>query len=127
MFVAESKTPNARRVVAIPSFVVEELKKLPLPKEGSLFQTANSTPISPRNLLRHFHESLAKVGLPRVKFHSRRHSYASLQLLSGTHPKVVQEALGHSSIERTLDTYSHLLPNLQKEAADIIDSLFRKP
>jgi len=79
------------------------------------------------HIRRHFHKSLAKVRLPRVKFHSLRHSYASLQLLSGTHPKVVQEALGHSSIERTLDTYSHLLPNFQKEAADKIDSLFRKP
>jgi len=125
--IAEPKTAHARRVVALPSFVVEELKQLPLPKEGLLFQTAKATPISPRNLLRHFHETLAKVGLPRVKFHSLRHSYASLQLLSGTHPKVVQEALGHSSIELTLDTYSHLIPNIQKEAAHKIDNLFREP
>ena len=75
----------------------------------------------------HFHQTLAKVGLPRVKFHSLRHSYASFQLLSGTHPKVVQEALGHSSIDQPHDTYSPLIPNIQKEAAHKIDNLFREP
>ncbi len=119
----EPKTPNARRIVAMPSFVSETLKNMPLPQSGLIFKTSTSKPISPRNLLRHFHESLEKAGLPRVKFHSLRHSYASLQLSSGTHPKIVQEALGHSSIELTLDTYSHLIPSLQREAADKLDQV----
>ena len=121
----EPKTPTAMRTVRIPSYVVEVLKNMPLPQDGLIFKTSNSNPISPRNLLRHFHESLVKAGLPRVSFHSLRHSYASIQLISGTHPKVVQEALGHSSIELTLNTYSHLIPNLQKEAADKLDVVLK--
>ncbi len=119
----EPKTAKAQRSVAMPSFVAEGLKALPV--EGLIFKTSNGTPISPRNLLHHFHDSLAKAGLPRVKFHSLRHSYASIQLLSGTNPKIVQEALGHSSIQLTLDTYSHLIPTLQKEAAQKMDIVFR--
>lgn len=127
ILINDPKTPSAMRVVAMPAFVAQTLKNIPMPKEGLLFRTSRNTPISPRNLLRHFHESLAKARIPRVKFHSLRHSYASLQLLSGTHPKVVQEALGHSSIELTLNTYSHLLPGLQKEAAEKIDKIFATP
>lgn len=123
----EPKTPSAKRTVAMPLFVAQSLKEITLPEEGLIFRTSNNTPISPRNLLRHFHLSLAKAGVKRVKFHSLRHSYASLQLLSGTHPKVVQEALGHSSIELTLNTYSHLLPSLQKEAAEKLDKIFATP
>jgi len=52
-----------------------------------------------------------------------RHSHASLLLLQGENPKVVQERLGHSKIELTLGTYSHLLPGLQRAAADRLDSL----
>ncbi len=122
--IGEVKTESSMRSVAMPDFVALGLKPI-LPQSGLIFRTSNNTPISPRNLLRHFHESLAKAGLSRVKFHSLRHSYASIQLLSGTNPKVVQEALGHSSIQLTLDVYSHLIPTLQKEAAQKMDSLFQ--
>jgi integrase len=51
---------------------------------------------------------------------------ATLLLLEGVHPKVVQERLGHSQISLTLDTYSHVLPTMQKEAANKLDKLFKK-
>ena len=121
--IGEPKTAKAQRSVSMPNFVAEGLKAMPT--EGLIFKTSTGNPISPRNLLRHFHESLAKAGLPRVKFHSLRHSFASIQLLAGTHPKVVQEALGHSSIDLTLNTYSHLIPSMQKEAADRMDAVFK--
>jgi integrase len=117
------KSEKSRRVVMMPDFVIEELKKIDIP-EGLIFTTRTGRPISPRNLLRHFHASLAKAGIPRVKFHSLRHSFATIHLLSGTNPKVVQEALGHSTISLTLDTYSHVIPTLQKEAAKKLDGIF---
>ena len=52
-----------------------------------------------------------------------RHSHASLMLKAGTHPKIVQERLGHSSIQITLDTYSHVAPGLQEAAAARFDEL----
>lgn len=50
---------------------------------------------------------------------------ATLMFANGVHPKIVQERLGHSSVTMTLDTYSHLLPNMQAEIADSLDELFR--
>ena len=61
-----------------------------------------------------------------VRFHDLRHSYATLLLGQGIHPKVVQEALGHSTIAITMDLYSHVSPNLQEEAAQKLDALLRE-
>jgi len=70
-----------------------------------------------------FPKLLKKLELPKIPFHNLRHTHASLLLLKGVHPKVVQERLGHSSISITLDTYSHLMPSMQKEAAEKIDDV----
>jgi len=66
---------------------------------------------------------LKKAGLPDIRFHYLRHTAATLMLQGNIHPKVVQERLGHSSINLTLNTYSHVLPNMQEDAANQIDSL----
>ena len=68
-------------------------------------------------------ESLSASGLPRIRFHDLRHTHATLGLAAGIHPKVMSERLGHSSISITLDTYSHAVPALQKDAADRIAAL----
>jgi integrase len=78
----------------------------------------------------HFHERtfkplLDEAGLPAIRFHDLRHTSATLLLSAGVHPKVVQERLGHSQISVTLDTYSHVLPTLQLEAAGKLDALLR--
>ena len=67
--------------------------------------------------------SVKKVGLPRIRFHDLRHTAATLMLSLGVHPKIVQERLGHANIAMTLDTYSHVLPTMQREAADKMDRL----
>ena len=66
---------------------------------------------------RDFRPLLKKAGLPLIRFHDLRHSYASIALARGVHPKVVQEAMGHSNIAVRMDVYSHVLPGLQKDAA----------
>ena len=65
-----------------------------------------------------------RAGLPHIRFHDLRHAHATLMLLKGVHPKVVSERLGHASIGITLDTYSHVLPSMQTEAAAAVDELF---
>lgn len=76
-------------------------------------------PIDGRELLRTwFRPLLARAGLPpTIRYHDLRHTAASLLLAAGTHPKVAQEMLGHSTIATTLDLYSHTVPSLQREAA----------
>src|SRR5438132_8079033 len=63
--------------------------------------------------------------LPVMRIHDLRHSYATILLATGEHPKVVQEILGHSSVQLTLDTYSHLLPDLmlKERAAAKLDAI----
>ena len=72
---------------------------------------------------RSFQPLLERAGLPRMRFYDLRHTAATLLLSEGVHPKVVAERLGHSSITITLDTYSHVLKGMQREAAAKLDGL----
>jgi integrase len=63
--------------------------------------------------------------LPHVRLHDLRHSHATHLLMANVHPKVVQGRLGHSSITTTVDTYSHVMPGIQDEAASRIDAVLR--
>jgi integrase len=92
--------------------------------ETLVFCNALGRPIEPQNLLcRSFRQLLTRAGLPPMRFHDLRHWAASLLLSMGTHPKVVQELLGHAQISLTLDTYSHVLPGLQRQAVDDLGGL----
>jgi len=62
---------------------------------------------------------LREAGLPRIRFHDLRHTAATILLSQGTHPKLVQELLGHASIAITLDRYSHVLPSMGYATAAI--------
>lgn len=75
-------------------------------------------------LLRSFRPLLARASLPAVRFHDLRHTAATLLLLEGVHVKVVSEMLGHSAVSLTLDTYSHVLPTMQADAAAKMEALF---
>jgi integrase len=64
-------------------------------------------------------------GIAHVKFHALRHSAATLLLSQGVHPKIVADMLGHSTIALTMDVYSHVTLEMQHEAAETMDRLFR--
>ncbi|MBS3977746.1 MAG: site-specific integrase [Syntrophomonadaceae bacterium] len=66
------------------------------------------------------------IKLPRLNLHSLRHTHASHLLQAGVDIKIISERLGHSSIRITYDIYSHLMPGMQKDAADKLEALFRK-
>ncbi len=63
------------------------------------------------------------MGLPRIRLHDLRHTHASLALAAGIHPKAVSERLGHSTVSITLDTYSHVIPALQTEVAEVVAAM----
>lgn len=75
---------------------------------------------------RDFRLLLERAGLPRIRFHDLRHTAATLLLASGTHPKLVQELLGHSTIALTLDVYSHVTPSMHDEAANTMDRILAR-
>lgn len=146
----EPKTVKSRRRVDLPALAVVALMEHRERAraqgrsvgEGYVFTDTEGGPLRKSNLLRRsffplltlraLREDLRKQGvaegalpkpLPRVRFHDLRHTAATLHLAGGTHPKVVQEMLGHSTISMTLDTYSHTVPSMQKEAAATMDRL----
>ena len=67
-----------------------------------------------------FQAAVAGVDVPRIRMHDLRHGWATYALRGGVHPKVVQERLGHTNIKITLDTYSHVLPDMQGAAASLV-------
>ncbi len=121
--IGQPKSDTAYRTIPLPVFALNVLKGMEM-HEGLLFTTSTGKPVSPRNVLRHFQLTLERLGLPKVTFHSLRHLHASYLLRQNIHPKIVQERLGHSSIALTLDVYSHIIPTLQKEAAEKINDIF---
>jgi integrase len=80
------------------------------------------TPLDPSNVLHRFQRLTKKADLDGVSLHTLRHSAASFLLAAGTHTKVVQEHLGHSSYAVTADIYSHVAPAQAREAADRLDA-----
>ena len=117
----EPKSKKTRRSVVVPQFILDALRNSK--ESGLIFATSNGTPFSHRNIHRHFKKTLVKLGLPEIRSHDLRHSYTSIPASQNVHPKTVQEVLGHSTITLTLDTCSHILPGMQKEAADKLDLL----
>ena len=93
--------------------------------EGLVFAGPTGKPLDDRNLRRAFDRMVAKAGLPRLRLHDLRHTAATLMLRAGVHPKVVSERLGHATVGLTLDTYSHVLPDLQRDAAQVMDGVLR--
>lgn len=89
-----------------------------------VFTSTIGTPAEPRNVTRSFKALLIRAGIPDIRFHDLRHSCASLLVAQGVHPRVVMEILGHSQISLTMNTYAHVLPDEQREAATIMDRLF---
>ena len=88
-----------------------------------IFANALGQPLDGTAVTKRFQKIAGGAGLGHVRFHDLRHTAATLMLSAGTHPKVVSERLGHATINITLDTYSHVLPDLQHEAAITIDAL----
>jgi integrase len=94
-------------------------------ENGLVFCSTKGTLINPTNLRkRSFAPLLERAGLPHMTFHQLRHTAATILLLKNVNPKIVSEMLGHASITITLDTYSHVLPNMQDSAVAAMEVAF---
>jgi integrase len=130
------KTANSKRSISLPEPVVIGLRhhkarqneeKLRAGQgytdHGLVFCSELGQPIDPRNLTRKLDQLLQKAGVPRTNMHALRHTYATRLLEKNEHPKVVQELLGHSQISLTLDTYSHVMPEIKQKAAEKLNDV----
>ena len=122
---APLKTRNAYRTLPLAEdtvSILEEQKK----KVGSspwVFPSATGGPISPDSVLHMLHRVLKRAGLPEVRFHDLRHTFATLALQNGVDIKTVSGMLGHFSAGFTLDTYAHVTTSAQKAAANTMGKL----
>lgn len=131
------KTAKSRRTVALPALVVRALQahRARQAEQRLLFGPAyqqlglvvaaeDGSPFTPNRLSIAFRSLVARAGVAAVTFHDLRHSHATLLLQANVHPKIVSERLGHSTIGLTMDTYSHVIPGMQEDAARKIDAAF---
>jgi integrase len=126
---APPKTSAARRQLALPRFLAQELAghlaQWPPGGDAFVFTAPQGGPILRRNFRRRtwLQAVKASVGEP-MRFHDLRHTHAAMLIAQGEHPKVIQNRLGHSSIKVTLDTYGHLFEGLDEAAAERLDAAF---
>lgn len=137
LVIGEPKSAKGRRHIALSAPVVEALRRGktrqieerlaagPLWQDrGFIVTTSVGTPIEPSNFNHYFGRRVKELGLPKIRVHDLRHTCATMLLSRGAHPKVVQEMLGHSQISLTMDTYSHVLPVMQEEAARMLEAVY---
>jgi integrase len=127
------KTDRGRRTIALDGETMAVLArhhrdckclgKRPLRSDDLVFLGKGGEAIHPDCFTHTFKRRVERAGVPPIRFHDLRHTHATMALRAGIHPKVVSERLGHSSVGITLDTYSHYVPSLHREAADAIAAL----
>lgn len=133
---SDPKTARGRRTIMLDAGTVAVLRKRKAeqaqerlllgagwPDHDLVFTHADGRPLHPERLTRTFTAMPKGFGLPAIRLHGLRHTWATLALEAGIHPKVVSERLGHSSISITLDTYSHVAPAMQTDAAERVAAL----
>ena len=91
-----------------------------------VFANALGAPIHTSTLRGAWLRMLKKAGLDHIRFHDLRHAHVRLLVAQGVYPKIVSEHLGHATVGITLDTYSHVLPGLQREAAAGLDAFLQR-
>ena len=135
-----TKTARSRRQVSITQDVADVLRQIRgyqmvqrmelgelWQNSGFVFTDQLGNPLDPNRVSKAFAKLRTQAALKGLRFHDLRHTHASLMLSAGVHPKVVSERLGHASIAITMDTYSHVLPGIQEEAAERFSRLLAEP
>jgi integrase len=133
------KTEKSRRTLVMPPMIADQLREhekrqvveklladSKWKETGLVFPNRNGGPTQARRVIEQFHEALQNAGIRRVRFHDLRHSCATLLLVQGVSPRVVMEVLGHSEIALTMNAYSHVVPELQREAADRMQAILER-
>jgi integrase len=132
----EPKSAAGRRALALPAPCVDALRshrvrqlerRLQLGAAWQdtdlIFERGDGTLLHPNTVTYAFQHVAAHAGVPRIRFHDLRHTAATLMLANGEHPKIVQERLGHADISMTLNRYSHVSMDMQRDAADRLAAL----
>ena len=117
------KNASSDRVVDIPESLCTSLKTLKESQETGTFVFGDNKPFAERTIDRRFAAACDLAGVPKIRIHDLRHSCASLLISKGISIVAVSQRLGHSNIEQTLNTYSHMMPSDTTKIIEIFDSI----
>ena len=121
---APLKTKNSYRSLSIGTDAVEILRNQQKKTSSEyVFPSPAGGPISPDSVLHMLHRVLKRAGLPKIRFHDMRHTFATVALQNGVDIKTVSGMLGHYSAGFTLDTYAHVTTQAQRQAADTMANI----
>lgn len=137
IMIQEPKTKSGKREIPIPQYTVKAIKEyirnknienprdvIDIKSDGFMFEVSPGKPVEAVGLIKDMKRIFKKAQIENVTFHALRHTYATRLLEKNVHPKVVQELLGHSEISMTLNTYSHVMPEIKIAAAAKLDEVF---
>ena len=122
---APLKTKNAYRTISLGADAIGVLRQQreKQPSSSYVFPGPTGGPIAPDSVLHMLHRVLDRAGLPEIRFHDLRHTFATLALQNGVDVKTVSGMLGHFSAGFTLDTYAHVTTAAQKKAAETMGAV----
>ena len=121
---APLKTKNSYRNISIGADAVQILKDQRRKNNSEyVFPSPTGGPISPDSVLHMLHRVLKRAGLPRIRFHDTRHTFATVALQNSADIKTISGMLGHYSAGFTLDTYAHVTTQAQRQAADTMANI----
>ena len=124
LHLVEPKTTRSRRTIPLPPLAISALLRHRAMATSAavasqyVFATDSGQPLEGTNVTHRLQAHLADAGLPRVTFHSLRHTAASILRTQGVHPRVAMEILGHATLAMTMNVYSHVTEDLKRDAAD---------
>lgn len=122
--ISDPKTKSSRRRIELDTVSLEMLiKRFNCKSDEYVFCKSNGDVYSRQGITQPYKKVCEDANVKYRCFHTLRHTHASVLLSKNVHPKIVQERLGHSKISTTMDTYSHLIPGMQKVAVDVFNSI----
>ena len=124
LVVSSPKTADSEREIPLSASLLKILRPLGRGADGNCFVISNSaTPLEPRIYRQYFYRVLSSLGIPRIKYHSLRHGFATRCIASGGDYKTVSSILGHASVSTTMNLYVH--PG-KREKLNCIENMLRK-
>ena len=142
LFLGKLKTQSSNRKITIPLVLVNYLKNLKKARAATNLEyivlDKMGNPYNPKALSTNFSKKISLFSkpidqveekenymqLPKITFHGLRHTHATMLIANGENVKVVSERLGHSDIRMTLNTYTHIVDDMNKNTAQLLDNMF---
>jgi integrase len=137
---SDGKTVNSQRLLALDPLTLDGLREQRERQEEEracfgrdyivsdlVFTWEDGRPVHPDVMRQRFNRLVTALGLPRIRLHDMRHSYATAALAAGVSPKIVSERLGHASVAFTLSQYTHMIPGLDRDAANAVAAVLLGP